>query len=77
MYFRPPSYVGPTIYQSGVYAYQPVYQQPTVPVQPNAYNQAYYPNSTANANNNTIYNKNVQSITLDQALIQSLSKRKA
>ena len=71
MYFRPPSYVGPTIYQPGVYAYQPVYQQPTVPVQPNAYNQAYYPNSTANANNNTIYNKNVQSITLDQALIQS------
>lgn len=46
MYFRPPSYVGPTIYQPGVYGYQQVYQQPVVPVQPNVYNQAtaYYPN---------------------------------
>jgi hypothetical protein len=73
MYFRPPGYVGPSIYQSGVYGYQTVYQQPPVPVQPNIYSQpnTYYPNSNPAANNNNIYNKSIQSITLEQALIQS------
>jgi hypothetical protein len=73
MYFRPPGYVGPSIYQSGVYGYQTVYQQPAVPVQPNFYNQphTYYPNGNPAANNNNIYNKSIQSITLEQALIQS------
>jgi hypothetical protein len=74
MYIRPPAYVGPNIYQPGAYTYQPVYQQRVVPVQTNVYNQAppvYYQNSNPTYNNSTIYNKNVQSIPLDQALIQS------
>lgn len=73
MYIRPPSYVGPTIYQPGAYAYQ-VYQQPVMPAQPNIYNQAaYYANANpaATPNNNNIYSKNIQSIPLEQALMQS------
>lgn len=78
MYIPPPSYLGQSIYQTGYYqqAYQnparPAYQQPVAPTQPNLYSQPYYPNTNPNpnVNNNTIYNKN-QSITLDQALMQS------